>query len=45
MTEDLRDKYIGQIYDAAAALYEADMPELSEEKFNVLWGIPMRFKF
>ncbi|MCR5428029.1 MAG: heparinase II/III-family protein [Lachnospiraceae bacterium] len=33
MTADLRDKYIVQIYDAAAALYEADMPELSEEKF------------
>ena len=45
MTEDLRDKYIGQIYDAAAALYEADMPELSEEKFALFETVGNRLEY
>ncbi len=45
MTEDLRDKYIGQIYDAAAALYEADMPELSEENFALFETVGNRLEY
>ncbi len=45
MTEDLRDKYIGQLYDAAAALYEADMPELSEENFALFETVGNRLEY
>ncbi len=45
MTEDLRHKYIGQIYDAAAALYYADMPELTEEKFTLFETVGNRLEY
>ncbi len=45
MTEDLRDKYIRQIYDAAAALYDADMPELTEEKFTLFETVGNRLEY
>ena len=45
MTEDLRDRYIAQIYDAAAALYDADMPELTEEKFALFETVGNRLEY
>ena len=33
MIENLKDRYIRQLYDAGETLYEANMPELTEEKF------------
>ncbi|MBR5967625.1 MAG: heparinase II/III family protein [Lachnospiraceae bacterium] len=45
MTERLRNRYIGQLYDSADALYEANVPDLTEEKFALFETVGNRLEY
>ena len=45
MTKKLKDQYIRQLYDSADALYEANVPDLTEEKFALFETVGNRLEY